>query len=151
MARMYSRRKGKSGSKKPLNKKTPTWVRYKASEIEMIMSKLAKEGKSSSEIGMILRDSYGIPDSKKLTGKRVTEVLAEKKLTKEMPEDLVALFRKAVLIRKHLQTNAKDVPANRGLQLTESKIGRLVKYYKRTKRLPVSWKYSPEKIKTYIE
>lgn len=151
MARMYSRRKGKAGSKKPLAKELPSWVRYKSSEIEMIISKLAKEGKTSSQIGMILRDTYGVPDVRKLTGKKISEILAEKKLLKEMPEDLVALFKKAVTIRKHLDENKGDGTALRGLQLTESKIGRLVKYYKRTGKIPVDWKYDPEKTKVYVE
>ncbi len=148
---MYSRRKGKSGSKKPLAKKLPTWVRYKAPELEMIISKLAKEGKTPSQIGMILRDSYGVPDVQKLTGKKIAQILSEKKLGKEMPEDLVALFKRAIVIRKHLGENKKDMPALRGLQLTESKINRLVKYYKRSKRIPVTWKYRPDQIGMYVE
>ena len=32
---------------------------------------MAKEGKSTSEIGILLRDTYGIPSVKLITGKRV--------------------------------------------------------------------------------
>ena len=52
MARMHSRKKGQSGSKKPLKKEKPTWIRYKPAEIELLIVKLAKEGKTSSEIGI---------------------------------------------------------------------------------------------------
>ncbi|MEM3126676.1 MAG: 30S ribosomal protein S15 [Candidatus Woesearchaeota archaeon] len=151
MARMYSRRKGKAGSKKPLTKKMPSWVRYKSTELEMIISKMAKEGKSLSDIGMILRDTYGVPDVRKVTGKRLAEILREKKLLREMPEDIISLFRRAVAIRKHLQENKKDGTALKGLQLTEAKIGRLAKYYKRTGKIPVDWKYNPDQIKIYVE
>ena len=151
MARMHSRAKGISGSKKPLKKTLTTWVRYKPKEVELLIGKMAKDGKTSSEIGLVLRDTYGIPDVKTLTGKNITKILAEKKLTAEVPEDLRALIKKAAMIRKHMEDNKQDKPALRGLQLTESKINRLVKYYKGTGRLPIKWKYDPRKASTYLE
>ncbi len=63
MARVYSRRKGKSGSKKPMEKKAE-WVTYKPAEIEDIIVKLAKSGMGSARIGLVLRDQYGIPSVK---------------------------------------------------------------------------------------
>ena len=45
MARMYSRKRGKHGSKKPAKKTVPSWTRYKPKEIELIIVKHAKEGK----------------------------------------------------------------------------------------------------------
>ena len=113
--------------------------------------KLAKEGKSSSEIGIVLRDSYGVPDVQKQIDKSITEILAEKKLQPELPEDMTALMKRAVYIRKHLERNKKDMSATRGLLLSESKIKRLAKYYKRISRIPIDWKYSPEDIKMYVE
>ena len=43
MARMHSRKRGKAGSKKPMKKVLPLWVRYKAKELELLIVKLAKE------------------------------------------------------------------------------------------------------------
>ena len=60
-------------------------------------------------------------------------------------------MRRALLIRKHMEENHKDMSAKRGLQLTESKIGRLVKYYKKTGKVEWGWKYDPEQIKIYVE
>jgi len=151
MARMHSRKKGKSGSKRPVRKTLPSWIRYKPKEIELIVIKLAKEGKTTSEIGAILRDVYGIPDIKKLLKKNITKLLEEKKLKQPIPEDLLALIKRSISIKKHLEENHKDKVAKRGLQLTESKIRRLVKYYKKTKKLPVDWKYEPAKIRLFIE
>lgn len=151
MARMHSRKKGKAGSKKPLKQEKPTWIRYKPKEIELLIVKLAKEGKSSSEIGIILRDVYGIPDVKLILGKKITQVIAEKNLLKELPEDLIALMRRAVYIRKHLETNKQDMTAKRGLQLTDSKINRLIKYYKKAGKIPIEWKLDPSKLKMYTE
>lgn len=151
MARMHSRVKGKSGSKKPLDISKPLWVRYGGKEVEMLIAKLAKEEMSSSEIGVVLRDSYGIPNVKQITGKNIQQILKEKNLLKEVPEDLKALIKKALMIRKHLEHNKQDMTAKRGLQLTESKVNRLIKYYKGKKKLPIDWKYDPETAKMFIE
>jgi small subunit ribosomal protein S15 len=151
MARMHSRKKGKSGSHKPLSKQKSTWVRYSAKEIEMLVVKLSKEEKTASEIGITLRDTYGVPDVKLFTGKSITAILKDKKLTKELPEDLIALMRKLVSIKAHMNNNKQDMTAKRGHQLTDSKIKRLIKYYKKSGRIPVSWKYDPTKLKMYTE
>jgi len=151
MAKMHSRKKGKSGPKKPLKPSKPTWLRYKPKEIEMLVAKLAKEGKTASQIGLVLRDTYGVPDVKSLAEKSISQILDEKKLSPELPDDLVALMRKSIAIRKHMEMNKKDEAAHRGLNLTESKIRRIIKYYKRIARLPVDWKYDPAKLKMYTE
>ena len=147
MARRYSGKKGKSGSTKYSVKKLKTWVRYDKKEIENLIIKLAKTGKRASEIGLILRDSYGIPDVELITKEKITKILDKNKITYELPEDLTNLIKRQIVIGKHLEFNHKDMVAKRGLQLTESRIGRLVKYYKRTGKLPVEWKYDKEKAK----
>lgn len=151
MARMHSRRKGKSGSTKPLKKKKVTWLLHKPSEIEGLIVKLAKAGKTMSEIGVTLRDSYGVPDVKKILGKSVSMVLHEHNIQKKLPEDFTALIKKEINILKHLEKNKKDMSGLRGLQLTESKIKRLTIYYKRMGVLPPDWVYDREKIKLLIE
>ena len=109
MARMHSRKKGKSGSHKPLSRHKSTWIRYGDKEIEMLIAKFAKEDKTASEIGIILRDVYGIPDVRMLTKKSITNIMKEKKLTKELPEDLIALMRKLVAIKAHNVNNKQDM------------------------------------------
>ncbi|MFW6450316.1 MAG: 30S ribosomal protein S15 [Nanoarchaeota archaeon] len=151
MARMHSRKRGVSGSNKPYRKSPPSWVRYKPKEIEMLVVKLAKEGKTASQIGIILRDSYGIPNVKDITGKKLHKILEEKKLSTEIPEDLMGVIKKNIKVRKHLEDNPTDKVAKRGLQLAESKIKRLVKYYKREGRLSADWRYDPEKVRLLIE
>jgi len=145
MARMHSRKRGKAGSKKPMKKVLPIWVRYKSKELELLIIKLAKEGKTPSQIGIVLRDIYGIPDEKLVTKKNITKILEEKKILPELPEDLTALIKKAISVRKHMESNKKDEKARFGLLLTESKIKRLTKYYKRVNKLPSEWRYEPEK------
>ncbi len=150
MARMHSRKKGISGSHNPIKKEKASWVKYSTKEIELLIVKYVKEGKTSAEIGLYLRDEYGIPDVKTLLNKSVSQVIKEKSLGKDIPDDLMALIKKSITIRKHMEENHKDMTGKRGLQLTESKIKRLVKYYKRTKALDSKWKYDPEKVKLIV-
>ncbi len=147
---MHSRKKGKSGSKKPA-KKIPSWAPYKDKEVEKLVVKFSKAGKSSSEIGMILRDNYGINSVKALAKKTIGEVLKEHQLVKEFPEDLLSLIKRMVAIKAHLEKNKMDRTAKRGLQLTNSKILRLVKYYKRTGKLAQDWSFDQDRLKMYLE
>ncbi len=146
---MHARKKGKSGSKKPSRKRSD-WLGYGPKEIEELIVKLAKEDKTPSEIGLILRDSYGIPSVKDATGNKIGFFLEKNKLATEIPEDLENLIKKAVNLRKHLETNKKDIHNKSGLNLIESKIRRLVKYYKNTRKLPADWRYDPETAKLMI-
>ncbi len=82
--------------------------------------------------------------SKKATGKRLGTILEENNLVSDIPEDLRNLMEKALGLRRHLSENKKDVHNKRQLQLTESKVRRLVKYYTRTGKLPKGWTYKPE-------
>lgn len=145
MARMYSRKKGKSGSKKPRKAKAG-WVKYKPKEIEDIIVKLAKKDKSSSEIGITLRDQYGVP-SAKISNLKISEVMKEHDLYPEIPEDLKNMIRRAAGLERHLSSNKRDYTSKRGLELTESKIRRLAKYYKKKNILPESWKWDLSKAK----
>jgi small subunit ribosomal protein S15 len=147
---MYSGAKGIAGSTKPSKKVLSSWVRYAPKEAEMIISKLAKEKNAPSQIGTILRDVYGIPDVSLILKKSISDVLREKGLMNETPEDLSSLIKRSISIRKHLEANKNDQTAKRGLLLTESKIGRLAKYYKKNGVLPQTWKYDPEKIKLLV-
>ena len=91
MARMHSRKKGVSGSTIPV-KKVPTWAPFKGKEVEKLILKYSKAGKTSSEIGIILRDSYGIHSVKALTEKKITQILEENGMKKNLPEDLLNIF-----------------------------------------------------------
>lgn len=151
MAKMHTRKKGRAGSKRPLKKTKPTWLRYAPKEIELLIAKLAKEGKTPSEIGIFLRDGYGVPNVEIIAGKTVTEILKEKNLVKELPQDVIDLMKRSVAIKKHLAAHTHDMTALHGSQLVECKMKRLIKYYKRSGRIPVDWKYDPSKVKMYTE
>ncbi|MBI5636254.1 30S ribosomal protein S15 [Candidatus Micrarchaeota archaeon] len=144
MARLHSRKKGKSGSQKPLEKKSPNWLVADGRQIEEKIAALAKEGKRESEIGRILRDTLGVTSTKFVLGKKISQILAEQKLAPSYPADLIDLIRRAVNLRKHIKSNSRDTANKTKLVHIESKIKRLVKYY-RGKKLPAKWKYEPEK------
>ena len=149
MARMYSRKKGKSGSKKPVQK-VAKWIDYKPNEVEDLVIKYAKQGLQSAQIGVILRDLYGIPSVKLATKKTITQIMKEHEIYPKLPEDLFNLLKRVVELRVHLEKNKRDYQSYRGLELTESKIRRLAKYYIRKGKLPKDWKYDPEKAKLMI-
>ncbi len=121
----------------------PEWIEYSNEEIEELILKLRKEGNSTSMIGIALRDQYGIPDVKLVTGKKITKILEDHGQELKYPEDLMNLIRRAVNIRDHLDENPKDLHTRRGLRIIESKIRRLVRYYVREGVLPEGWRYDP--------
>lgn len=151
MARLYSKKKGKSRSKRPAKRAKPSWVGYDAKTVEQLVVKLAKTGIPASQVGLVMRDSYGVPDVKAVTTKRVTTILSEHNIPRKLPDDLIALIKKDISIVKHIEGHKKDGPSLRGLILTESKIGRLANYYKRTGKLPGGWKFDRAKAKLLIE
>jgi small subunit ribosomal protein S15 len=144
---MHTRRKGKSGSKHPARAGKPDFVTYDQSEIEELILKLAKEENTPSKIGITLRDQYGIPSVKDVTGKKIGFFLKKNNVGSKIPEDLQNLIRKALSLRKHLDKNVKDRHNKRSLQLVESKIHRLGKFYRRNGKLPEDWRYNPETAK----
>ena len=122
----------------------PEWLEMTEEEIVELIVKLHREGQSTSQIGIILRDQYGIPSVKDVTGERITEILRRNGQAGDYPEDLMNLIRRAVNIREHLEENPKDLHSKRGLMIIESKIRRLVKYYTRNNVLPEGWRYDPK-------
>ncbi len=142
MARMHTRRKGQSGSKKPYRAVLPNGSNTNKEEIEKIILQLANQGKSSSEIGMILRDCYGVPDVAHVMDKKIGTIMKEKNVAPKVPEDIHNLIVKVLELKKHIDRNPKDVHNMRSLKNMESKIRRLEKYYLRNVVLPADWKYS---------
>ena len=100
---------------------------------------------------MILRDQYSVPDVKIATGMQVSKILEKNKVKSEIPEDLRDLIRTALTLSKHLEEHKKDLAGKRNLQLLESKIWRLTRYYHKNNRLPAAWKYSLDQAKLMFE
>jgi small subunit ribosomal protein S15 len=151
MSRMHSQRKGSSGSKKPMIDKSPAWVQQSPEEIKETVVMLAGEGMTAAKIGLVLRDQYAVPNVQLAVGISIREILAEKNIRFELPEDLQGLMKRAVELNGHIKAHPKDLHNLRGQQLIESKIRRLVKYYKREGVIPQTWQYSLETASLQVE
>lgn len=141
MGRVYGKGKGISSSALPYKRRSPSWLKIKSEDVIEHVTKLAKKGLTPSQIGVTLRDSFGIPQLKTVTGSKILRILKTKGMAPEIPEDLYHLIKKAVAMRKHLEKNRKDKDSKFHLILVESRIHRLARYYRRSKQLPASWKY----------
>lgn len=140
MARMHTRKKGKSGSSKIYSQDEHSWVESSGDEIKDMIVQMKKEGLSSALIGVKLRDQYGIPGTKTVLGKKIGNVLSEAGLAPEVPEDLMNLIGKYKNVSRHIELNSKDASNSRNKALIMAKILRLVRYYKSNGVLPEEWK-----------
>jgi len=141
MGRLHTHRHGQSHSIRPVTPSSPTWVKQNSQEIEELILKYAKDGLTTSEIGVKLRDQYAIPLVRSITKKSITEILEQRGIKPEIPEDLNNIVRKALGLQKHLKTHTSDRRNVRSLELLEAKVHRLSSYYKKIGRIPKTWKY----------
>lgn len=142
MSRIHSRRKGRARSHRPFPPVQPTWVTMERGEIEETAVKLSKSGLNGAQVGLALRDTYGVPSVRAVLGSRMTGFLASKGIKADLPEDLQALLKRVVHLQRHLETHPTDHANRRGLTLIESRIRRLSRYYRAKNRLPANWSYS---------
>ncbi|KAI9137837.1 40S ribosomal protein S13 [Paraphysoderma sedebokerense] len=141
MGRMHAPGKGIASSALPYRRTPPSWCKVSPAEVSELICKFAKKGMTPSQIGVLLRDSHGVPQVKNITGNKVLRILKANGLGPEIPEDLYHLIKKAVAVRKHMERNRKDCDAKFRLILIESRIHRLARYYKAAGQLPPNWKY----------
>ena len=138
---MPRQEKGRSHSIRPVSRRPPSWCRYQSEEVEAFVVKLAKEGHSLSKIGTLIRDQYAIPLVKPITGKSISGILEDAGMAPSTPEDLANLITKARGLSVHIDKNHKDLHNKRSMQVIESRIHKLSRYYKRAGVLPKKWKY----------
>ena len=148
---MHSGGKGKSGSTKPDSHTPPSWSNSDKKEVEKLILELANEGKTSAMIGTILRDKYGVPNVKLVMGERISQTLERLDQISEIPEDLMSLMRRALRLIDNLSSNKKDLHNRRQLELCESKIRRLSRYYKEENKLDNDWNYKRDQLRLMVE
>merc|ERR1740127_301690 len=105
---MYGSGKGISSSATPYRHKPPSWLKMRAEDVCDHICKLAKKGLTPSQIGVTLRDSFGIPQVKNVTGSKILRILKVQGQSAAVPEDLHHLIKKAIAMRKHLDRNRQD-------------------------------------------
>ncbi|KAI0990509.1 hypothetical protein GJ496_000253 [Pomphorhynchus laevis] len=141
MGRMHTPGKGISRSCLPYRRRVPACQKLTSDDVTEQICQLARKGLSPSQIGVVLRDSHGVAQVRFITGNKILRILKSKGLAPTIPEDLYALIKKAVSMRKHLERNRKDKDSLFRLILVESRIHRLSRYYKTTKVIGPTWKY----------
>ncbi|KAL0089379.1 40S ribosomal protein S13 [Phycomyces blakesleeanus] len=141
MGRLHTPGKGISSSALPYRRSPPSWLKTSPEEVVDMICKSAKKGLCPAQIGVVLRDSHGIPQVNRVTGNKILRILKKNGLAPEIPEDLYFLIKKAVSVRKHMERNRKDMDSKYRLILIESRIHRLARYYKTSGQLPPTWKY----------
>ncbi len=103
----------------------PTWVKMKEPELKELIVKLSEDN-TPSQIGMVLRDQYGIP-STKVFGKKLKAYMQE--LGIERNEDLENAENKVEKMKEHLKTNITDRKAKHKLQHAQSRLNITRKYF----------------------
>ena len=151
MARMHSGGKGRSGSNKPSVSGAPEWSATDKKELEGLIVSLAQDGNSTAIIGTILRDQHAVPDVRLVTGERISQTLARNGISPRYPEDMMNLMRRALSLIDHLAGNRKDLHNRRQLELCESKIRRLARYYKSNGQLDENWVYKRDQLRLMVE
>lgn len=151
---MHTRRRGRSGSDRPVTDEPPEWSDVEAEDVEQRVVDLANEGHSQSEIGMILRDEgvqgTPVPNVKLATDKKIGEILEERDATPDLPEDLRNLMERSVRLREHRERHPGDAQNQRALQNTEAKVRRLVNYY-RGDEIDANFRYTYDLAKRLLE
>ena len=150
MGRLHSKGKGIARRCLPFRTRPPSWVQISVNDLVEQIIKLAKKGSTPSSIGVTLRDNYGIPQVKGVTGSKILRILKKNGLAPQIPEDLFMLIKKAVNVRKHLEKNRPDKDSKFRLILIEARIHRLARYYRKVKKLPPTWRYISKKADTLI-
>ncbi|THU97807.1 hypothetical protein K435DRAFT_838410 [Dendrothele bispora CBS 962.96] len=122
----------------PLPFLTAAWLKTTPEEIVDQIIKLACKGLIPSQIGVTLRDSYGIPWVCFVPGNKIRRIL-------ESHGPLAPLA-----VRKHLEINRKGKDSKFRLILVESRFHRLARYYKSKQQIPPTFKYDSATASTLI-
>lgn len=102
--------------------KKTEWTKIKPEEFRKIVVELANQGMPAEKIGLVLRDSHGIPNAK-VYGKRLGQVLKEEGF--EVKSEYVNLSSKLENLKKHAEKNKHDYTAKRSLIKTSSRVSKL--------------------------
>lgn len=88
-------------------------TKIKPAEVEKLVVSLSKEGNSPAKIGLILRDKHGVPKSKLVAGKKISQILDENKLSSKTEKKNVQ--DKIINLESHIGKHKHDYTAKRSL------------------------------------
>ena len=98
--------------------KKPVWLKMDEESLKKIIAELA-EKYEAPQIGLILRDQYGIPTTR-LYGKKLNKYLKE--IGKDSNTDLKNLDKKFENMKKHISENPTDKKAKHKFQKAQSRL-----------------------------
>ena len=107
--------------------KKPVWLKMTEPELKKIIAELADKHQPA-EIGLILRDQYGVPTTK-VYGKKLSIYLEE--LGIENNIELKNAEKKLKRIEEHLKENITDKKSKHKQQKLQSRFNLLRNYYKK--------------------
>ena len=148
MGRMHG--SGISASALPYSRRVPKHNSFSPSQVIDLIVKYAKKGLTESQIGIILRDQYGVPQVRFLTGQKIRRILKKRGVAQKLPEDLYYLIKRAIVMRKHLERNHNDIDAKFRLNLKESRIHRIARYYRLSGKVEANFRYTHAKATALI-
>ncbi len=154
MAKMHSKKKGKSKSRKPIldsGEFGRGTDKLSKDEIAELAVNYARQGMGPALIGEKLKKDHGVRYVKQATGSRLVKVLEGKGVKSEYPHDMLDLMTKAVRVRRHLARNKQDTYSRVRLIRIESKLLRLSRYYRSRGVLPSAWKYDPRQAELIVK
>ncbi len=147
MAKLYTKKHGKSKSRKPVidaEKIGNGAEGLSKDEIIKLIEGYGRQGMSPADIGEIMKKKHNVKFIKQATGKRLMQILSEQGIKFGVPPAMLDLIEKAQRLRRHLEANKQDVHNRTSLSRVESKIWRLTRYYIKEGILPKGWRYNPE-------
>ncbi len=105
--------------------KKPLWLKMTEKELIKVIEELADKYQPA-QIGIILRDQYGVP-STKVYGKKLGAYL--KDLGLESNAEFKNAEKKVERLKEHLKENVTDRKAKHKLQKAQSRLNILGKYF----------------------
>ncbi len=112
---------------KKSEEKKPIWLKTTEEDLKKLISQLAEKN-SPAQIGIILRDQYGIPTTR-VYGKKLGDYLKELKIYRD--SDRENAENKLEKLKEHFKNNITDKKAKHKLQKAQGKTNALKKYAER--------------------
>lgn len=108
----------------------PAWLKLSEEELKKIIAQLS-EKYSPAQLGLILRDQYGVPTTK-VYGKKLSAYFKE--MGKDYNIELKNAKEKVEKIKEHMVKNKTDKKAKHKFQKATSHFNALKKYTDKRKR-----------------